>query len=94
MKRMIVFVLTVSVAVGGLTSTSFLTKSDFSGNTAASQAGNAAFRDGLHLGKFDAASGRTRHLSVGRWSADANRVSFIAGYQAGYPQVNAVKATE
>jgi hypothetical protein len=94
MKKMFLFVLTVSVAVAGLTTRSLLEKTDSSGNTAMSQAGNAAFRDGLHLGKFDAASGRTRHMSVGRWSADANREWFVAGYQAGYQQVNATKVAE
>ena len=94
MKRLFLFVLAVSVAVAALTSRNLVTKADLSGNTAVSQAGNAAFRDGLHLGKFDAASGRTRHLSVGRWSSDTNRAWFIAGYQAGYQQVNTVKVAE
>jgi hypothetical protein len=94
MKRMFVFVLAVSVAAAALTSRSLLTSPAFSGNAVVSQAGNAAYRDGLHLGKFDARSGRTRHLSVGRWSSDTNRAWFIAGYQAGYEQLNAAKATE
>ncbi len=94
MKRLFLFVLAVSVAVAALTSRSLLTTADLPVNVAVSQAGNSAFRDGLHLGKFDAASGRTRHLSVGRWSSDANRAWFIAGYQAGYQQANAVKTAE
>jgi hypothetical protein len=94
MKRIFLFVLSVSVAVAALTSRSLLTKAALPGNTLVSQAGNAAFRDGLHLGKFDAASGRTRHLSVGRWSSDTNRAWFIAGYQAGYRQGNAANAVE
>ena len=94
MKRIFLFVLSVSVAVAALTSRSLLTKAALPGNTMVSQAGNAAFRDGLHLGKFDAATGRTRHLSVGRWSSDTNRAWFIAGYQAGYRQVNSASAVE
>ena len=49
-----------------------------------SQAGSAAFRDGLYLGRFDAVSRRARHLCVGRWSTDENRARFAAGYGAGY----------
>lgn len=94
MKRVFLFVLAVSVAVAALTSRSLLSKADLPAETAVSQAGNAAFRDGLHLGKFDAQSGRTHHLSVGRWSSDTNRAWFIAGYQAGYQQVNAVRVAE
>jgi hypothetical protein len=93
MKRLFLFVVAVSVAVAALTSRSLLTSSAFSENAAVSQAGNAAFRDGLHLGKFDAQSGRSRHLSVGRWSSEANRDWFIAGYHAGYQQVNPAKST-
>ncbi len=92
MKRVFLFVLAVSVAVAALTSRSLLTSSAFRGNAAVSQAGNAAFRDGLHLGRFDAESGRARHLSVGRWSSDTNRTWFVAGYQAGYQQGNPLKA--
>jgi hypothetical protein len=93
MKRLFLFMLSVSVAVAALTSTNLLTSIDSPGNTAVSHAGNAAFRDGLHLGRFDAASGRTSHLSVGRWSSQPNRASFVAGYQAGYQQA-AGKAAE
>ena len=94
MKRLFLFVLAVSVAMAALTSRSLLTKTDSSADHAVSQASNAAFRDGLHLGRFDARSGRSRHLSVGRWSSDANRVWFVAGYQAGYQRGNAVNAAE
>jgi hypothetical protein len=94
MKRLFLFVLVVSVTVAAVNSRTLLTRGGFAGNPAASQASSAAFRDGLHLGKFDAASGRTRHLSVGRWSADSNRASFIAGYQAGYQGVNGLEVAK
>jgi hypothetical protein len=94
MKTLFLFVVGVSVAVAALTSRNLLTRATQPGNTAVSQAGNAAFRDGLHLGRFDAQSGRTRHLSVGRWSTDTGRASFVAGYQAGYQQVNPAKTNE
>jgi hypothetical protein len=94
MKSTVLFALAVSVAVAALNSKSLLTNAVAPGDVVAREANNAAFRDGLHLGKFDAASGRTRHLSVGRWSSDANRTSFIAGYQTGYEQMNATQAAE
>jgi len=95
MKKMFLFVLIVGVAFAapaarrGLLSTAAL-----SGNTTVSQASNAAFRDGLYLGRFDAESGRTRHLCVGRWSSDVNRAWFTAGYQAAYQQMTARRADE
>jgi hypothetical protein len=91
MKKLFLFMLVGSVAVGALTSRNLLTKADLTDSSLVSQAGNAAFRDGMHLGRFDAESGRTRHLSVGRWSSDSNRAWFVAGYQAGY-QANTLKA--
>ena len=48
------------------------------------EATDAAYRDGLFLGQFDANRGRTPHMCVGRWSAASDRSSFIAGYEAGY----------
>ena len=41
---------------------------------------NAAFRDGMFQAKYDTEQGRKLHLSSGRWSSDADRASFIAGY--------------
>jgi hypothetical protein len=51
------------------------------------RATNAAFRDGLYVGKLDASQGNRPHLSSGRWSADSDRRSYVAGYQKGYNQV-------
>lgn len=47
-------------------------------------ANNAAFRDGLFLGRLDAARGRKPHLTSGRWAADSDRRSFVAAYLQGY----------
>jgi hypothetical protein len=46
--------------------------------------GIAAFRDGLYLGKLDTVNGNDRHLAVGRWSKDSDRVAFAAGYNQSY----------
>jgi hypothetical protein len=48
------------------------------------RATDAAYRDGLFLGRFDANQGRAAHMCVGRWSSEADRDSFVAGYKAGY----------
>jgi hypothetical protein len=48
---------------------------------------DAAFRDGLSLGRQDAEHGRKRHLSTGRWSAEADRRLFVSGYLQAYGQM-------
>jgi len=53
-------------------------------------ANNAAFRDGLFLGRLDAARGRKPHLTSGRWAADSDRRSFVAAYLQGYREARSV----
>lgn len=48
---------------------------------------NAAFRDGLYQGQLDAKENQPPHLTSGRWSTDADRGSYIAGYRSGFEQV-------
>lgn len=50
----------------------------------AARANNAAFRDGLYLGKLTAEEGGAAHISRGRWSNDADRAAFTQGYQEGF----------
>src|SRR5450755_13563 len=47
-------------------------------------ASDAAFRDGLYVGKLAAEAGRPLHAPAGRWSRDADRANFVAGFQRGY----------
>lgn len=95
MKRLFLLVLIVGMAVAAPTPMRTLLSPPLQPKSiTVSQAGNAAFRDGLYLGRFDAESGRLRHLCVGRWSADTDRAWFTAGYQAGYQRRNAARATE
>jgi hypothetical protein len=49
-------------------------------------AADGAFRDGLFLGKLAAESGQAPRLAIGRWSADADRSMFAAGYRRGYSE--------
>jgi hypothetical protein len=50
-------------------------------------AADAAFRDGLYLGRLAAQDGRPERPSTGRWSSQQDRASFTAGYQRGYNDV-------
>jgi hypothetical protein len=46
-------------------------------------AGDAAYRDGLFLGKLNR-EGRPHMLApVGRWSTETDRASFVQGYRQG-----------
>jgi hypothetical protein len=47
----------------------------------------AAFRDGLFLGRLDAEHGRKPHLSTGRWSVEADRRLFVSGYLQAYGEI-------
>jgi hypothetical protein len=64
------------------------TGSDLGGPT------DAAFRDGLFLGRQDAEHRRKPHLSTGRWSADADRRLFVSGYSQAYGQMFAASGEE
>lgn len=49
----------------------------------AEMAGDAAYRDGLFLGKLNR-EGRQHMLApVGRWSTEKDRASFVQGYRQG-----------
>jgi hypothetical protein len=45
---------------------------------------NAAFRDGAFQGKLAAERGDIPHLSVARWSTNADRALFASGYEEAY----------
>jgi hypothetical protein len=55
-------------------------------NRNVAQITDAAFRDGLYLGRLAAEHGAEPHLAIGRWSALEDRSSFTAGYQEGYTE--------
>jgi hypothetical protein len=47
-------------------------------------ANDAAFRDGLYLGKLARAANRRVRPPIGRWSTEKDRASFAAGYRQGF----------
>jgi len=52
----------------------------------AQMAGDAAFRDGLYLGKLARTANSPMHAPIGRWSTQKDRASFAAGYRQGYSE--------
>lgn len=60
------------------------------GQTDSAHATNAAYRDGLFLGKLDARSGNKHRVCLGRWGAQSDRVAFASGYEDGYVQAAAL----
>lgn len=50
------------------------------------------FRDGLYLGRLTAARGEESHISQGRWSNQADRNLFAAGYKQGHDDPVTVQA--
>ena len=47
---------------------------------------DAAYRDGLYLGKLARDAKRPMHPPIGRWSTEKDRASFTAGYQQGFSE--------
>lgn len=82
MRRMSVLMLGIAIGAGASTMVSGVRANVR--DTHISQHADAAYRDGLFLGRLDARQGRAAHISVGRWSTASDRNSFAAGYQAGY----------
>ncbi len=60
-------------------------------NANAAQATNAAFHDGLYLGRLEAERGSESHVATGRWARNQDRISFAAGYQQGYDTLIATR---
>jgi hypothetical protein len=48
------------------------------------QAADAAFRDGLYVGKIAGERGNKPHISAGRWATEPDRTAYAAGYLQGY----------
>jgi hypothetical protein len=45
---------------------------------------DGAYRDGLYVGQLAARNGRQSRPPIGRWSGEADRASFLAGYERAY----------
>jgi hypothetical protein len=58
------------------------------------RATSAPYRDGLYLGKLAAARGGESHISTGRWTTEADRASFKAGFQQAYDTGSELRASK
>lgn len=47
-------------------------------------AGEAAYRDGLYLGRLDRQNDKAAKAALGRWSTDKDRKLFLKGYTVAY----------
>jgi uncharacterized protein with FMN-binding domain len=76
--------LTIGLAAGSVLSTNVSAHTPPPRAAAVQHGTDAAYRDGLFEGKYDAAQGRLRHVSTGRWSTSLDRSQYQAGYDAGF----------
>jgi hypothetical protein len=95
MKRFSIYACTIALACGAtvLLAAGTVHRSQIVGDQPDTRM-DAAFRDGLFLGRRDADGGRRRHLSSGRWSGDADRRLFVSGYLQGYREMYGQAASE
>ena len=84
--------LTCVLALGCVGTSAVLVQRDMTQRKSASLdvqlAGDAAFRDGLYLGKLARTAKTPMRPPVGRWSTEKDRASFVTGYRQGYNQQN------
>ncbi len=83
MKSISLWGLALILAVGAAAIVKFQTGSAAE-QLDAKQVASAPFRDGAYLGKLQAARGEAPHVAIARWSNDADRELFAAGYESGY----------
>jgi len=82
MKTLSAIVVTLALVAG----IGFAWRATIHGNTLPTEASDAAYRDGIYLGRLAAKDGEAPHIARGRWSADEDRASFSAGYEHGYTE--------
>jgi len=90
MKTLALFTLATALGIG--TASLLRTDHPASSNQTVAQATDAAFRDGVYLGKLAAERGEGSHVAIGRWATPKDRSSFATGYQQGYNEFLASRA--
>ncbi|MGA8491993.1 MAG: hypothetical protein WB711_16320 [Terriglobales bacterium] len=81
MKTISLFALALTLGMG---TASLLNTENRTSNPTTAATMDAAFRDGMYLGKLAAESGAERHIARGRWATVEDRALFSAGYQQAY----------
>ena len=88
MQRLVTYLL----AMGYVGTSAILVQKDMAARKTQSvdlrQADDAAFRDGLYLGRLARSAQSPMHPPVARWSTENDFASFIAGYRQGYNEQN------
>ena len=87
MKNLPVFTIVIALCLGAATAMIQIGRGSDGLQSSSIQtvrATNAPYRDGLYLGKLAAARGGESQISTGRWTTEADRASFTAGFQQGY----------
>jgi hypothetical protein len=81
-------VITYVLAIGFLGTSAMLVQRDMTARPGQSidveMAADAAYRDGVYLGKLARTANSPMHPPIGRWSTEKDRASFAAGYRQGY----------
>jgi hypothetical protein len=87
---MIPYALAISVSLGTTAMVANNNRSPQSvPNNDARFASDAAFRDGLYVGRLAGERGEPQRIAVARWSTEQDRALFADGYRRGY--ANAVR---
>ena len=55
---------------------------------------NAAYRDGLYVGRLAAEQGSEERIPAGRWAFAKDRAAFAAGYEQAYNQLIAERVSQ
>lgn len=87
MRNLPVFTIVIALCLGaavGMIQSGRSSDGWQSSSVQAARATSAPYRDGLYLGKLAAARGGESQISTGRWTTEADRASFKAGFQQGY----------
>ena len=83
-------ILTYALAIGFAGTSALLVQRDMVARRGqsvdAQMAGDAAYRDGIYLGKLARTAKSPMHPPIGRWSTEKDRASFAAGYRQGYTE--------
>ncbi len=97
MKNLPVFTIVIALCLGAATAMIQSGRGSNGSQSSSIQsvcATSAPYRDGLYLGKLAAARGGESQISTSRWTTEADRASFKAGFQQGYDAGLVLRATK
>jgi hypothetical protein len=79
-------ILALLLAMGFVGSAMVVQRAGTIQDPAAQTANDAAYRDGLYVGRLAHAAKREMRPPVGRWSSEKDRASFAAGYREAFAE--------